>query len=588
MRIEQALYGEAHGGHALRSASGNHQVAKKIVQRLDLPDTSPSGVRWSPFLRGFPYLDRYVLSRTFLDTRASRGGMVFSHALIVPLDEFTRVSNMAPIVEHLAVNERSQPVAEGIDLVITDTRPPDADDLLNAAEALASSAGLPVVRVGHIGFDQLVVALWARLSPQMRQNFAFRLSFSPDDLVESSPPALICTPHATIGRWNGHQVIKSGNVHQPTSLASAVLSGQGNAAPLLEFMREIGTEPATFNELRLFDEACRLWGEKPTPERCIRAMKLVARLSPDSDIGSSLKNTLVQRLQTAMPKATAEHILPMRNLQLSAFRSPGRVWQTLEAWVAENIYPQDQDRHMLDALEDATSNSAVAEWRTAILDGLAASARSCKPDFRYAFWRWIQTRPDPVDAALNQVIVRSDVETRVAEVTPHRIAGDIAERLLALARSRGWLRLHGAVLSAVCSPLDAARQQITIDTGLSSMDGVRLSLRNAKPRDVLNCALEIGDPRTIMLAGEAAAQYLELLAQVDFRVMNAQAVWREAIIIDSDSWQGPADPMAAFHTVLDGLLDGVETDSSLIHRLSLTPVADLGRYPRRAELWLRT
>ena len=73
MQIEQALYGESRGGHSLLTSSGDDAIATAIVQRLDLPDTAPPDAEWSPFLRGFPYQDRYVLSRTFHDTAASRG-----------------------------------------------------------------------------------------------------------------------------------------------------------------------------------------------------------------------------------------------------------------------------------------------------------------------------------------------------------------------------------------------------------------------------------------------------------------------------------------------------------------------------------
>lgn len=58
---------------------------------------------------------------------------------------------------------------------------------MNAAEAFASSARLPIVRAGHVGFDQLVMAVWGQLLPEMRRNFAFRLSFSPN-ISWKSPP----------------------------------------------------------------------------------------------------------------------------------------------------------------------------------------------------------------------------------------------------------------------------------------------------------------------------------------------------------------------------------------------------------------
>ena len=44
---------------------------------------------------------------------------------------------------------------------------------------------------------------------------------------------------------------------------------------------------------------------------------------------------------------------------------------------------------------------------------------------------------------------------------------------------------------------------------------------------------------------------------------------------------------AAFHLILDRMLDGGEADTSLIVLLSDTPLADLGTYRRRPEVWSR-
>ena len=76
-----------------------------------------------------------------------------------------------------------------------------------------------------------------------------------------------------------------------------------------------------------------------------------------------------------------------------------------------------------------------------------------------------------------------------------------------------------------------------------------------------------------------------MLVGVGTSGLNAQAIWREALAIDSNSWRGPANPATAFHTILDGLLDKGEADPTLLDRLSNTPLADLGSYPRRSEVW---
>ena len=207
MQIEQAMYGEYRGGHSLLASSKDDAVSAGIVQRLDLPDTAPPGVEWSPFLRGFPYRDRYVISRTFRDTGASRGGMVFSHALFARLNEIVETPDLRPLLNLFATSDRQRPDVATVELTCTETQLPHANELVGAAEALGMNGRLPVVRLGHIGFDDLVVALWARLLPEIRRGFAFRLSFDPRDLVETPGPG--AGMHATIDggtldRVSGH------------------------------------------------------------------------------------------------------------------------------------------------------------------------------------------------------------------------------------------------------------------------------------------------------------------------------------------------------------------------------------------------
>ena len=588
MQIEQALYGESRGGHSLLTSSGDDAIATAIVQRLDLPDTAPPDAEWSPFLRGFPYQDRYVLSRTFHDTAASRGGMVFSHTLLAPLDELAETPHLQPLLRLLATSDGQRPDATTVRLPCTQSPVPQAIDLVDAAEALAAAGTFPVVRLGHIGFDDLVVALWAHLPPEIRRGFAFRLSFGPTDLIDQPMPALVCTPHATAGRWSEHPVIRTAKPNKPDSLAAAMLSGHAGATPLIEFMQQMEVRPATFPGLRLAEQAYQLDIGEPSLERRAGVIRLIEKLSPDSDAGDAGKKRLAQRLCDALSYARAEEILRLRNLQLFAFPEPERVWRAVAKWLVENSYAQDQDTEMLSVLEDATtSDAAVEEWRGAILSGLAAAARSAKSSFPRAFWRWTRMRPEIVTALFPHIPADVGVEERLARATPRTLDKTAAAALEPLALSRGWLRLHGTVLSASASPLDAARRQVAVDTEPSFLDGLRATLRRAKTAELVVCALEIEDPRMPRLAGEAVAKDPELLAGLDLTPTAAQAVWREALAIQPKSWQGPTDPAAAFHSILDRLLDCSQADPMLLERLSDSPLADLGNYPRRPEIWSR-
>ena len=588
MQIEQALYGESRGGHSLLASSGDDAVSTAIVQRLDLPDTAPPDAEWSPFLRGFPYQNRYVLSRTFHDTAASRGGMVFSHAVLAPLDELVETPDLQPLLRLLATSNGQRPDPITVRRRCTQTPVPQAIDLVDAAEALVATGTFPVVRLGHIGFDDLVVSLWAHLPPGIRRGFAFRLSFGPPDLVEQPKPTLVCTPHGTAGRWSEYPVIRTATPHEPNSLAAAILSGRAGATPLIEFMQQMEVRPTTFPDLRLAEQAYQLDIGEPSLERRVGVIRLIEKLSPDSDAGNAGKKLLAQRLCDALSGARAEEILRLRNLQLSAFPEPKRVWNALATWVAENSYAQDQDTGMLSVLEDATtSDAALEEWRGAILNGLATAARSAKSAFPRAFLRWTKMRPEIVTAVFPHDPAEAEVEERLARATPRTLDQATAATVEPLALSRGWLRLHGTVLSASASTSDAARRQIAVDTDASFLEGLRAVLRRAKPAELVQCALQIEDPRMPRLAGGAVAKDPELLAGLDLTPTAAQAIWREALVIKPESWQGPTDPAAAFHSILDRLLDGSQTDPVLLERLSDTPLADLGNYPRRPEIWSR-
>ena len=435
MQIEQALYGERHGGHSLlASSTGAGAVSIEIVQRLDLPDTAPPHVEWSPFLRGFPYKDRYILSRTFHDTSASRGGMVLSHALLVSLDELIEISDLRPLIKLLIKSDAQHPDINTVQLPYIEAPIPKAINLINATEAFGVKGKLPVVRLDHVGFDDLVVAFWAHLPQEIRRNFAFRLSFSPSDLLEQPLPTLVCTPSGLLSRWSEYPVIRAATPPiEPISFTSAILSGHAKANPFIKFIQQMEVKPATIPDLRLAEQAYLLHVGDPTLERCVGAMRLIEKLSPDLDAGGGGKNLLIQRLCDALSDSTAEEILRLRNLQLSAFPEQTQIWNALEEWVAGNKFVQDQDDAMLSVLEDATTNhAAVQDWQSAIRKGLATAAQSTKSKFPKAFWRWSRIRHDIVTVVFSHLPTKPRVEERLVNSTPRTLDERVA---LVLGRS---------------------------------------------------------------------------------------------------------------------------------------------------------
>jgi hypothetical protein len=587
MRIEHAVYGEANGGHALLVFSGDGRIAAELTSRLDLPDTAPPGVEWSPFLSGFAHGDQYVVARTILDVAAPRAGMVFTHAIIAPLDEIVMTRNLLPLIGLLSKAPNRSPTLGATEVEVADeTLPLQSFDLADAAEALTIRGAGPVVRLGHVGFDDLIVAIWARLWPEIRRGFAFRLSFGPSDLVEMPMPTVVCTPPSLAARWADYRVI--GVVRQSASpLAAALLRGDEQGRTLLQFAGEIGASTATFVDLSLLEQAYHFGAGSSQPiEHVVTTLRLIERLSPNPAVGRDRKDELLTKLCRHLPTATAQQVLVLRNLNLEAVDDPERLWKALAQWVAENLYPANEDAAMLAVLENATSShKAVDEWRDAVLAGVAAASRLGRPRFAIAFWRWAMARPELTASVFRHLPVEPDIEERLSDAAPARLEVSAAEVVAETSLSRKWVRLHGAVLSAAYGPLEAVRRQLAVDSGSSSLDGLRKALRHSTGAEKLACALTLDEPRLDRLASEAVAADPSLLSSINVAMLPAQRIWALALTTNQSAWQGPEKPHAAFGVVLDEMLKGKPTHLALIDELSLSPLADLSLYPQRSRVW---
>jgi hypothetical protein len=586
VKVEQAIFGERRGGHALREATGDRQLAAEFASRLDLPDTAPSGVVWSPFTSGFPHADRYVLARTFLDPQATRGGMVLSHALIISLEDIIHCTDLRPLFARLITEARQPQALATFDVDLQGEAPPSISELVGVAEALTTKGTGPIVRLGLNGFEELVIAIWARVWPAIRRTFSFRLSFGPSDAVENPAPTMICTPAVLATRWQGHRIIDPAQ-RQPATLSAALLVGRDEGASLLQFGDLIGAEIVSFSDLSLLEQAYRFAELEPdTFVHTATAIRLIERLSPDPTKGAAAKGSLLERLQLHLESADANAILTLRNLELRGFPAHSGVWERVQRCVEMSTFPAAEDSPLLILISDAVvGRSAIAPWREAVAHGLRAAAGRAGGGFALGFWRWAEISPSLLSALAKSVDLNRELEALLADAAPSIISAESAQAVLRLASERRLPDLHAVAASALYSVAEAARAQIKMEGTDRRARGLTLALRNATPEELVASATEISDPQLLDLAAAAVARRPGLLATADMGMAAGQALWAAGLAKNPSAWSGPNDPAAVASQVLTNMLDGGPLDQGLVEALAQTPLADLGCFARRAELW---
>ncbi|WP_186187849.1 effector-associated domain EAD1-containing protein [Burkholderia gladioli] len=588
MRVEQAVYGEVQGrGHGLRASSPNAVIAVSIASKLDLPDAVPSGVEaWSPFVRGFPIDDHYVLARTFLDSSASRGGMVLTHALIVSLDDMCEVGSLAALFAWLApsVTDFPSPLTT-LELHTASSVHTPAADLIGTANALTAQGLAPVVRLGVEGFDHLVDSLWRNFWPSLRRTFAFRLSFGPNDVVEQPTPALVCTPEQLQARWMRHRIVKPDD-QTLDSEAAGVLCGRRDVQPILALAEELGLAVHTFRELNRLQQLHALLSGGESFDGLLAAIRLVDGLSNQPTIGANIKDKLVDRFTALIPSAGCKQLLPMRNLALSGFANTGSLWSAVELLVSNLGFAPADDSDLMEMVAASVDDDlALPPWRAAVTAGLSTAARRDEPAIFQAIWRWAE-RSQVVFAAIVGVLPPDEaVEQRLAGEVPRKLYATPTAALLSPLLKKRWLVAYGAALASTLPPLDAIGQQLEVDKDPGRSAGLRSALRYASPPETLECTRAHKDLRLVRLCADVAAAHPEILFNIRCDDITEQKVWGAAIDKDSSLWNAPRNAIGVRDTVVAQLAEGGAVDTGLLEALAQTPLADLSAAPERARLW---
>jgi hypothetical protein len=587
MRVDQAVYGEISGrGHGLRASSPNAPIAAAIASKLDLPDSVPPGVQaWAPFVRGFPIDNHYVLARTFLDSSASRGGMVLSHALIVSLDDMSKVESLATLFGWLAPSATDCP--SSVSTLEVDTgdsvRAPTAD-LIGTANALTAQGLTPVVRLRVEGFEHLVDSLWRNLWPALRRTFAFRLSFGPNDVVEQPTPALVCSPEQLQARWTKHCIVKTDD-QTPNSESAAVLCGQRDVRPILALAADLGLEVNTLRDLSRLERLHMLiFGNNF--DDLLAAIRLVDGLSNQPTIGARIKDDLIGRFMELIPSADCKQLLPMRNLALSGFANTRSLWSAVERHVSNLAFAPADDSDLMEMVAGSVDGDrALPPWRAAVTAGLSTAAHRDEPAIFQAIWRWAGRSQAAFAAAVGTLPAEAAVEQRLAEEVPRKLHVTTPAALLPPLLKKRWLTAYGAALASTLPPLDAIGEQLKVDKEPDHSAGLRSALRYASPSQTLECTLAHKDLRLVALCGDMAAAHPQILTNIRCDDITEQRVWGAAIVKNASLWDAPSNAIGVRDSILAQLAQGRHVDTSLLEALAQTPLADLSASPERERLW---
>jgi hypothetical protein len=99
--IYQAFYGDVGKSHGcIKSTLDDAGLKSFLTAFTDRPSSVPAGTVLESYISGKAYGSYYVFTKTFPDNDAPRGGMVFTHALIIQMDDLAVINNIDFLFSH--------------------------------------------------------------------------------------------------------------------------------------------------------------------------------------------------------------------------------------------------------------------------------------------------------------------------------------------------------------------------------------------------------------------------------------------------------------------------------------------------------
>lgn len=584
--IQQAYYGEKGGGHRLlRASNPEDPFFRRLEGTTDHLSTPERGLRWTPYVSGYPLDGRYVITRTFPGVVTTRSGWVLTHALVVNGADVGEISDLRSLLTLLDPEPDPTKISPlSFPELALPSFPEPNGRIGEAIHQLIERApdSRPVVWIGQEGFEELVARVWAGLWPDARRGFAFRTAFRPED-ADRRDTALFATPVLQIGRWAGFPVVRPDAARESLSNAEALLAGQPSALrPLIESLELSGADLRVLRHVEAIEADLHSVSDLDRSGVRMLARRLSAA-APAPGTAQAVKRSVLDHLAAVIGAADAAFVHSLRNLDPTPF---GDTFDSVDGAVCTWT-----ERRLPEAIADIarwllyTDDGALDWWRRSVLEGVRTRLRNASPATLRLYWDLWRTEPGSV-AQTTSTVRNSEVAGALALEAPKRLGRDVADPVLEAALQRGWPALYAAAAVAAYPAGDTLARLLNAFPQEPD-PGLEVLARRAPLVDLVGAVAVRTDTQLDAWAARLICGAPELRGALDPSTDRGRTLWLRSTESGTPVWAGIEAP----DSWRDAALEAISTEDedqvalALVGYIANTPAADLSGTPWQDRAW---
>ena len=601
--IHQAFYGEVNRAHScIKQTLTDPDLTSFLIAFTDRPAALPPGVNLLPYLSGGSFSKYYVLTKTFPDTTATRAGMVFTHVLILNLEDIFGLNNLQDVLSHFVdstknkIDDIKEFQTDIFDVSINSSSKQQPKYIQETISAFISGVR-PILFSGDISaFSNALQQIWNSPNTSSRSKIKFRTSFTLSDIQGVKDLTIVSIQNDFLPKWQGQKIIQGENQIKVeiNSLSEALFLGHKNENPFYNFLIELNLNVSEVQSYGQYENIFTNYTSisKVEDANILRQdIRTLAKISPSPEKGQAIKEKFLDRLSILMRYKKDNNVKALRNIDWTAFvDGEGKAKQIVSSFIACEIENQNlkQFQPLSELVDLSISETEQNWWHKTIAESIVNAFKKQSHASLKNIWQLIDFSENTLRNLLSIISSIQDCDIILRKSIPEKLKEETCKSLVQIAQKKNWYLFHADILLKQFSIETSIEKQLELEEKLSLTIsvGVKYLVEKLTPQKLIDLTLKTGDKKLIELSVEVIEKNVSLLRDVDLSVSCWLDIWTAFVIKTKKVFAGLAgQEIRIVSSVLDLVTRGKNVNDTVIGQIADSTFSDLSGYKNRSKVW---
>lgn len=599
IKIDQAFYGELDQGHGcLYSTIDNISLKAHLTGFTDRPGSLSAGTELKPYYSGMKYDEYYIFTLTFPDDNATRGGIVFTHALILNIDDIQYVNNLEYLFD-LFCKEIPENRASLEQLHLEESYfkvsvyPKVFPEYTVKSIQMLSSGVLPIIFCGDAEkFIKLIASIWCGLSKSFRSKLSFTAGFMVSNM-DTTKTFIHFQKDLSDTLRNVESISDndSEEVEVKSTIEKFILNPHGDNR-FEAFLSELHVNVNSWNSLHLTAKAYEGYSvfSELDKDALKQLLRQVAKVSPNYNKGYEIKENLISALAWKIENGEETNLKSLRNLPLESYDSGEKKIGSAVKFFVENEFEVNinfNDTVIAEAISVANDDPSQNWWHQQVIAALNNGIRAQTVTSIKNLWKLILKSDDSFRNVWKQIPTTSDYENVLIKHLPMKISQFSADAIVNSSKERKWTMLHAYMLLTYLPSEEALLKQYYFEKDLATgkLQGTELIIVKVLNSDLLSLILEYKEDFFVNEYVKRALKDKTLLNGLDVTNESWQYLWSLTLEQTNDLEYGIIDLSEKIEFLLNQISVGENISEVITIEIAKSQYADISGLENRAQFW---